>query len=114
MEPQHPQKVLEDAVAMYSSRVAIALEQRQQRYRNTGMFVIMGEASRIVPDMQVLCLDREQLLNRIDPAHPMSPGALAMFERTGDEDSAVVFGVVFADRSVLTTVLAVHDAHRDR
>lgn len=112
MEPQHPQKVLEDAIAMYSSRVAIALEQRQQRYRNTGMFVIMGEASRIVPDMQVLCLDREQLLKRIDPGHPTSAGALAMFGRT--DESAVVFGVVFADRSVLATVLAVHDAHRDR
>ena len=114
---EHPYKVLQDAIAMYSSRVAIAIEEKTQRCRNVGMFVVMGDAPRVVPDMRVLCLDREQVLTRCDAAHPSVAGALAMFERADADDAkggAAVFGVLFADGGVLATTLAVHDADRER
>lgn len=111
----HPQKVLQDATAMYSSRVAIALEERA-KHRNAGMFVVMpaeGKGStHIVADMKVLCLDRAQVLARVRPDHPTACGALAMFDRV--EENVVVFGVLFADGGVLATTLQLHDADRDR
>ena len=110
---EHPQKILQDAIVMYNSRISVAIAERKERCRNAGMFVIMSESPRIVPDMRVLCLDRDQLLARIDLNHPTSSGALAMYERVSDECEAV-FGVIFADGSVLATTLQVHDVDRDR
>lgn len=109
MHGEHPQKVLQDAVEMYQSRLMIAIEQKA-KYRNAGMFVVMNESPRIVPDMRVLCLDREQLLGRLDPAHASVGGAVAMFDRV-DEGSAV-FGVLFADGGVMATVLQVRKVDR--
>ena len=110
----HPEKVLHDAIDMYHSRVAIAIEERKKTCRNVGMFVIMGSATRIVPDMKVLQLDRHRLMQRIDTAHPTAGGALAMFERTDGDDGIVVFGVIFPDGGILSTTLQVHRADRDR
>ena len=70
---------------------------------------------RIVPDLKVLCLDREQVLQRVAPGHPTLDGALSMFERTADADEKiVVFGVLLPDGGVMATTLQVHDADRDR
>lgn len=110
---EHPEKILRDAVEMYKSRVSVALEENKSKCRNTGMFVVMEERTRIVPDMKVMCLDREQVMQRVTLSHPTVAGTLAMFERTGDQGS-VVFGVIFADGGAMSTVLQVHDADRDR
>lgn len=100
---------------MYNSRVVIAIEQREQRCRNAGMFVVMPpSATRIVPDMTVLCLDREQVLSRVDAAHPTVGSALAMFDRTDDDSKIVVFGVLFPDGGIMANTLQVHNADRDR
>lgn len=107
----HPQKLLEDAVAMYHGRVSIALDERRERQRWTGMFVVMGEHARIVTDMRVLCLDAEELLARVDPSHPTVRGAMATLHA---REEAVPFGVLLADGGVMMTTLAVHDADRDR
>lgn len=115
MAGEHPEKVLQDAVQMYNSRVAIALEERKATCHNVGMFVDVTKAGRIVPDLPVYCLDREQVLRRAAEGHPSLAGALAMFERTADADECVVvFGVLLPDGGVLATTLQVHDAHRDR
>lgn len=112
---EHPQKILTDAVQMYNSRVAIAIDERRTRRRNVGMFVVVGTAGRIVPDLPVLGLDRDQVMHRVAAGHPALDGALAMFERTLDMDEpVVVFGVLLPDGGVLATVLEVHDADRDR
>lgn len=111
----HPQKVLNDAIQMYNSRVAIAISERKKTCRNYGMFVIMPEgATRIVPDMQVLRLDHDQVRSRINPSHPTADGALSMFQRTDADEDVVVFGVIFRDGGVLATTLQVHNADRDR
>ena len=111
---EHPHKILSDAVTMYNSRVAIALEERKTKCRNVGMFVVVS-GGRIVPDLPVLCLDREQVLARAAPGHPSLDGALSMFERTADVDERiVVFGVLLPDGGVMATTLQVHDADRDR
>ena len=111
---EHPEKILRDAVEMYHSRVLIAVEERQKRQRNAGMFVVVGPAGRIVPDLRVLCLDREQLLNRMQSRHPTLDGALAMFDRTQDaEDRIVVFGVLLPDGGVMCTTLQLREANRD-
>ena len=81
---EHPYKLLQDAVEMYSSRVAIALEQRAKHKRPVGMFVVLGDSPRVVPDLRVLCLDRDQLRARLDMSHPSAEGAVAMVGR--DED----------------------------
>jgi len=116
---EHPEKILNDAVQMYSSRVAIAIEERRTKCRNVGMFVDMGAGNlhggRIVPDLRVLCLDRAQVLERVATGHPSVSGAVSMFERTADvDDKIVVFGVLLPDGGVIATTLQVHDADRDR
>ena len=116
---EHPEKILNDAVEMYSSRVAIAIEERRTKYRNVGMFVSLGagnrQGGRIVPDLPVYCLDREQVLERVAAGHPSVSGALSMFELTADiDEKIVVFGVLLPDGGVLATTLQVHDADRDR
>lgn len=112
---EHPFKVLQDAIAMYQSRVAVALEERRTKYRKVGMFLEMGGASRVVPDMRVLCLDRDQLLERVDRQHPSVSGALAMMDGAAIEDASTVpFGVLFADGGTMVTTLTVHDADRER
>ena len=107
---EHPQKVLEDAVAMYASRVSVALEERKL-HQHVGMFVMMDGATRVEPDMRVLCLDRQQLLERVDQRHPSVPGALALMDALHE---AVPIGVVFNDGGVMVTLVEVHDADRDR
>ena len=108
----HPFKILQDAVTMYQSRVAVAIEERTERHRRAGMFVVMNGRTTIVPDMQVLCLDRDQVLARVDRSHPTVAGAVATMD--GARDAQVPFGVLFGDGGVMTTLLEVHDAHRDR
>ena len=109
---EHPHKILSDAAAMYSARLSVAMEARQ-KCRNAGMSVVMGEAdTRIVPDMRVLCLDRDQLAAKADTSHPTTPGALAMFDRT--DETTYPFGVLFQDGSVLAMTIQLHDADRDR
>ena len=103
----HPYKLLQDAMAMYSPRVAVALEQREKHKRPVGMFVVMGEASRVVPDMKVLCLDQDQLRGRLDMSHPSAEGAVAMVGR--DEEGQVAFGVLLADGGAMVTTLQVHE-----
>ena len=110
---EHPEKILQDAITMYNSRVAIAIDERASKHRNVGMFVDATKG-RIVPDLRVLCLDRDQLMNRVSQ-HPSARGALSMFERTEDVgERIVVFGVLLPDGGVLATTLQVHDADRHR
>lgn len=115
MTNEHPEKVLHDAVQMYNPRVAIAIERRKATCENVGMFVDVTRSNRIVPDLPVYCLDREQVLRKVKEGHPSLPGALSMFERTSDaDDCIVVFGVLLPDGGVMATTLQVHDAFRDR
>lgn len=112
---EHPQKILADAIAMYSSRVVIAIEKRKSEFVNGGMFVMMPPGGTCIkPDMKVLCLEQQQVLKRVDPSHSTVPGALAMFANTDADDRKAVFGVIFADGGILATVLQVHNADRDR
>ena len=112
---EHPYKVMQDAVAMYSCRITVALEERTARHRRVGTFVIMSAgATRIVPDMRVVCLTREQLLERVDLNHPSVPGAIALMDGADDALEVVPFGVVFPDGGVMVTTMQIHDADRDR
>jgi hypothetical protein len=109
----HPEKLLADAIAMYSCRIPIAIEERARRYTVTGMFVMMQpHHTRIVPDMKVRCFERAELLERVDLAHPSVGGALAMMSKATDDE--VPFGVCFADGGVMLTTLQIFDADRDR
>ena len=107
MQSDHPYKLLQDAVEMYSPRVAVAIEQRAKHKRPVGMFVVMGDATRVVPDMKVLCLDRDQLMQRLDMSHPSAEGAVAMLGR--DEEGQVAFGVLLSDGGAMATTLQVHE-----
>lgn len=108
----HPEKIMNDAVQMYSCRIAVAVEERTHKYRDVGMFVLMEGHTRIVPDMKVRCFDKEELLLRVDVKHPTVSGAMAMMQ-TDDRDE-VPFGVIFADGGAMLTRLKVFDADRDR
>lgn len=110
----HPEKILNDAVAMYSGRISIAVEQRTQHYRPVGLFVIMEpHHTRIVPDMKVRCLEKSDLVARCDPMHPTFAGAMAMMSDESDRE-AVPFGVLYSDGGVMLTTLKVFDADRHR
>ena len=76
------------------------------------MYMISGmcmyrEATRVVPDMKVLCLDRDQLMQRLDMSHPSAEGAVAMLGR--DEEGQVAFGVLLSDGGAMATTLQVHE-----
>lgn len=110
---EHPEKIMHDAVAMYASRVAIALEERANRFRPVGVFVVMeAHHTKVVPDMRVKCWEDTQLLAHANVGHPSVAGALALMR--GAVEDGVPFGVLFPDGGVMMTVLQVFDADRDR
>ena len=111
---EHPEKILNDAVAMYAGRISIAVDERTKRYKPVGLFVVMeSHHTRIVPDMKVRCLEKEDLVARCDPRHPTFAGAMAMMSDESDRD-AVPFGVLYPDGGVMMTTLKVFDADRHR
>lgn len=113
MPMDHPEKVLADAIEMYSCRIPIAVEERARRYTPTGMFVMMQpHHTRIVPDMRVRCFERAELLEHVDVRHPTVGGALAIMSKATDDE--VPFGVCFADGGIMLTTLQIFDADRDR
>lgn len=115
----HPYKLLQDALEMYNARVSIAVHERRHRRRHCGMFVAVED--KIVPDMRVLCLDREQLLERVDKTHESTRRAIDMFDRAAgdglpsDADSMhIPFGILLPDGGVFMTTVQIHDRDRDR
>lgn len=114
---EHPQKILQDALLMYQGRVAIALQERESRCAAVGMFVVMEDrtsSTKIVPDMRVLCLDRNELLEKVDRSHPTVGGAISFMDRASLHSEEVPFGVLFKDGGIMATTVQVHDADRDR
>ena len=111
---EHPEKILNNAVTMYSGRISVALDERTKRFKPVGLFVLMeSQDTRIVPDMKVRCLEKEDLIARCNPRHPTFAGAMAKMSDETDRD-AVPFGVIYPDGGVMVTTLKVFDADRHR
>ena len=91
--------LLDAFAAMYSSRIQIAREDYGARYIKVATVATVPIHGRIVPDMTVEYLERDQFLNRVNISMGGVPGAMAMID--GADDDEVPFGLIFDDGDTL-------------
>ena len=83
------------------------------------MFLFVQD--KIAPDMKCLCLDREQLLERVNTEHDSTRRAIAMFDGArgdglpSDTDTMhIPFGIILPDGGMFMTTVQIHDRDRER
>lgn len=92
-------RLLEEYVSMYSSRVLIA--QEDYTYHKVG--VVAHTSGKIVPDMQISYLERDELIRMVNTQKPGVNGAMSLFDRA--EESNVPFLLIFPDGDMLATLV---------
>ena len=102
--------LLDAFAAMYSSRIQVAQEYAQKYVRVATVATVPVEG-RIVPDMNVEYLEREDFLSRVDTRMGGVPGAVAMID--GATDGEVPFGLIFDDGDALMMRMRIHRLDRD-
>ena len=90
-------------VAMYGSRCTLALDAYATGRDATAVIGVASEW-RIVPDMTLRTLTREQVAAEYDGALPGVRSLLAQFN-SHDPEREAILGVQFPDREVLTFVV---------
>ena len=113
-------RVLEAALKMYEPRVCVAVDARRRAYRtDAGMYVMVPpdfdvKSELMRPGLRVLCLDRAQVVERVDVNHPTARGAFGMIDSAAGSDELIPFGVIFLeDKSILVNNVEVFKRDRD-
>ena len=104
-----PLRSLDAFVRMYAARVSEAAAKRTRDRRPSGVFVDLSATDgQIVPDMDVLIANVEELEQRLDRGHPMAEAALALMR--GATDEQVAMGVLFGGGRCMLVLVQVHKA----
>lgn len=102
--------LLDAFVAMYSSRVQVVREDFAKRHIKVATVATVAVDGRIVPDMRIEYLERDQLLRRVHTHMGGVPGAMAMFDGASDEETPI--GLIFDDGDALMMRVRVHRLDR--
>ena len=102
--------LLDAFAAMYSSRIQVAQDYAKRHIR-VATVATVAVAGRIVPDMRVEYLERDDFLSRVDTLKGGVPGAVAMID--GAEEGEVPFGLIFDDGDALMMRMRIHRLDRD-
>lgn len=103
-------KLLNDFVAMYSSRVQVAKDYLKE-YIRVATVATVAVRGKIVPDMRVEYLERDQFLARLDTSKGGIAGAMAMIDGASEEE--LPFGLIFDDGDALMMRMRIHRLDRD-
>ena len=93
-------RLLDEYVAMYASRVLFAHEE-EAKFRKVG--IVATCTGKIVPDMDVRYLERDEIVKQIDLTQPGVHGAMSLFDRA--EEANAPFLLIFSDGDVLATLV---------
>lgn len=103
--------LLDAFAAMYSSRVQLARERYATSFVRLATVATVPVHGRIVPDMRVEYLQRDEFLSRVDTSLGGVPGAMAMIDGACEEE--VPFGLIFDDGDALMMRVTVARLDRD-
>jgi len=103
-------KLLHDFVDMYSSRVQVAKDYAKQ-YIRVATVTTVPVQGKIVPDMLVEYLERDQVLARLDTNKGGIAGAMAMIDGACDDEMPI--GLIFDDGDALMMRMRIHRLDRE-
>ena len=103
-------KLLNDFVSMYSSRIQVAKDYAKE-YVRVATVATVPVHGRIVPDMRVEYLERDQMLSRLDTTKGGIAGAMAMIDGASDEELPI--GLIFDDGDALMMRMRIHRLDRE-
>lgn len=99
----HKLKLLDDFVSMYACRVQVAIDEFQSRFERVAVVSTVGRHGKIVPDMTMEYMSREQLLARANRSLPGIGGAMALFDR--DAEEGIPIGLIFDDGDIILSLV---------
>ena len=102
-------KLLNDFVGMYSSRIQVAKDYAKE-FMRVATVATVPVHGKIVPDMRVEYLERDQVLARLDTSKGGIAGAMAMIDGASDDELPI--GLIFDDGDALMMRMRIH--HLDR
>lgn len=102
--------LLDGFASMYASRIEGARDYASRfiKVATVGTVAVDG---RIVPDMHVEYLEREQFLERVDTRRAGVPGAVSMIDSAVEDE--VPFGLIFDDGDALMMKMRVARVDRN-
>tara|TARA_B110000046_G_C12894349_1_gene355756 strand:- start:232 stop:609 length:378 start_codon:yes stop_codon:yes gene_type:complete len=96
-------RLLKEFTELYQSRMQIVLEEYAPKFEKVA--VCTRCAGKIVPDMKIEYLGRDEILARVDKSKSGVPGAMALFDNANREE--IPFAVFFDDGDVLVQTMRV-------
>jgi hypothetical protein len=103
-------KLLNDFVSMYASRIQVAKDYAKE-YIRVATVTTVPIHGKIIPDMCVEYLERDEVLARLDTSKGGVSGAMAMID--GASDDEVPFGLIFDDGDALMMRMRIHRLDRE-
>lgn len=101
---EHPAALLDAFLAMYAPRASLAIDEWRARYRRVAVVVTVPHGGRIVPDMHVRLLERDELRQAAGDGAGLR-GALALMDSVTDGEQACMV-VIFSPEAGRTDAIA--------